>query len=68
MTFRLLGRRLFSSSSTEVTGKPKLRIFRKLAFGTFCIGYGYYQWEHYSRNSELAKRLGIPFYKVSYCS
>lgn len=57
-----LFRRFSSASSSEPLRKP--RIFRKLVFGTAFAGYGYYQYEHYSRNIELARRLDIPFYKV----
>ena len=57
-------RRLFSNvNDTETERKPK--IFRKLILGSVLGTYGYYQWEHYSRNMELAKKLDIPFYKVS---
>ena len=50
----------FSSSSPEK--KPKT--FRKIVLGSLLGAYGYYQWEHYNRNMELAKKLDIPFYKV----
>ncbi len=62
-----LSKRAFSSASTyEIPQKKKnLKLFRKIAFGTVIGSYGYYQWEHYSRNMELAKKLDIPFYKVT---
>ena len=66
MSFR--STRLFTSnrlrhfSSTSPQKKPK--ILRKIVLGSVVGTYGYYQWEHYNRNVELAHKLDIPFYKV----
>lgn len=50
----------FSSNVSEKNPK----ILRKIILGSALGAYGYYQWEHYNRNIELAKKLDIPFYKV----
>ena len=42
-------------------------MFRKIVLGSVLGAYGYYQWEHYNRNIELAHKLDIPFYKVHTC-
>ncbi len=53
-------RRKFSTAPVQ-----RKRYFGKLAAATGIAAYGYYQYEHYFRNIELARRLEIPFYKVS---
>lgn len=64
-------RRLFSNVSSQFpslnqnnNNKKGLKIFRRIVLGSVLGTYGYYQWENYSRNMELAKKLEIPFYKV----
>lgn len=55
----------YSSGETEVSAKKNPKILRKIVLGSVIGSYGYYQWEHYNRNMELAKKLDIPFYKVN---
>ena len=64
-------RRLFSTVSSQFptlnqnnNNKKSIKIFRRIVLGSVLGTYGYYQWENYSRNVELAKKLEIPFYKV----
>jgi len=61
-------RRLLSTTSSTTGNEEKKnpKIFGKLILGTVLGTYGYYQWEHYNRNIELANKLDIPFYKVRF--
>lgn len=61
---KLASSKNFFSTSVNSEAQKKSKVFRKIVYGTLLGSYGYYQWEHYNRNMEIAKKLDIPFYKV----